>query len=140
MNKFNWACNVPLLSSIPPLLNPSPPQPLPSSIPPVFNSSPPQPLPSAKRGHHELLFFWKEGILVGTYTGGTTLWFMLHMIDHPLPCMMIAVMGEATSCRIRPSAEEGSCPWNLPPGWSERSYHPGLRSDLILGEQECEPS
>ena len=132
-------CTVPLLSSIPPLLNPSPPQFLPS-IPPVFNSSPPQPLPSAKSGHHELLFFWKEGILVGTYTGGTTLWFMLHMIDHPLPCMMIAVMGEATSCRIRPSAEEGSCPWNLPPGWSERSYHPGLRSDLILGEQECEPS
>ena len=127
-------CTVPLLSSIPPLLNPSPPQPppprsLPSLTPPLRNPSPLQ-----RAGITSFCFFGKREFSSGHPQGVKTLWFMLHMIDHPLPCMMIAVMGEATSCRIRPSAEEGSCPWNLPPGWSERSYHPGRWSDLILGE------
>jgi hypothetical protein len=137
---FFLYCSPPLLNSSPPQSLPSSTPPPSSSIPPVFNSSPPQPLPSAKSGHHELLFFGKREFSSGHPQRCKTLWFMLHMIDHPLPCMMIAVMGEATSCRIRHSAEEGSCPWNLPPGWSERSYHPGRWSDLILGEQECEPS
>ena len=91
-------CTVPLPSSTPPLLNPSPPQPLPSSTPPLRN---PSPLQLCCRGeHHELLFFWQRGFSGSKtqgarHSGSSSIWSIIVL------GMMIADHGRSDECRIQ---------------------------------------